>query len=57
MLWDQTGGSNQNIAQSFSLDAFADKSVSGDWTLTLADHAAEDTGSLNSWTLTVEIPE
>ena len=56
-LWDRTGGSNQNITQSFSLEAFAGKSVSGDWTLTLADHAAEDTGSLNRWTLTVEVPE
>ena len=57
VLWDQTGGSNQNIAQSFSLEAFAGKSVSGDWTLSLSDHAAEDTGSLNRWTLTVEVPE
>ena len=35
---------------------FAGRSLAGTWTLTVADHAAGDTGSVTGWTLTVPAP-
>jgi len=33
------------------LSAFAGASMAGPWKLTVSDRAAEDTGTLNRWTL------
>ncbi|MCC6525965.1 MAG: proprotein convertase P-domain-containing protein [Polyangiaceae bacterium] len=52
-LWDQAGGATQNISQSFALAPFAGTSAKGPWTLKLADLAADDTGTLDRWTLAI----
>jgi hypothetical protein len=49
VLWDKAGGSGQDIQQMLTLEQFAGKGVAGTWTLTVADTAQQDTGTLNAW--------
>jgi len=51
VLWDRAGGANDDVRQSFPLDAFAGRPAAGDWTLLIVDDAARDVGTLNRWTL------
>ena len=51
-LHNQAGGSADNIDQSFASGAFNGETAAGDWTLTVSDNAAIDTGSLNNWAMT-----
>jgi hypothetical protein len=53
VLMDNEGGSADDIRQSFTTTAFDGRDSTGIWTLTVIDSAAQDTGSLNSWTLTI----
>jgi subtilisin-like proprotein convertase family protein len=61
ILHNQTGGGTDNInteypdltAPAQSLSAFVGKSIAGNWKLKVADLAAADTGTLNSWTLSL----
>ena len=40
-----------------ALAAFIDQDVFGDWTLTMTDSEAGDSGALNSWGITAAVPE
>jgi len=61
MLWDEATGDGENLVGSFptslepaeSLDAFDGLSFNGLWQLTVADGLATQTGTLNSWGITV----
>ena len=50
-LWNRTGGSTQNINQTFTVNASSVTAPNGTWTLKVADQAAGDSGTLNSWGL------
>ena len=52
-LWNQEGGSGDDLKKTFRTDAFNGQDGGGDWTLHISDRAARDTGTLNSWTLVV----
>jgi subtilisin-like proprotein convertase family protein len=63
-LHDRTGGSDDNIVARYdddvtppdgpgSLSDFDYASAAGTWTLRVIDAAAQDTGTLNSWTLRI----
>jgi subtilisin-like proprotein convertase family protein len=61
ILHNMTGGATDNInpeypdltAPAGSLNAFVGKNLNGNWTLKVADLAAADVGTLNSWTLSL----
>lgn len=53
-VWDLAGGDGDNIKQSFVLDGFTGVAGKGEWKLTLVDTAAQDTGKLNKWALSLE---
>ncbi len=60
LLHNRTGGSTDNVTTTFSiataaaqaLSAFNGKNTAGAWKLKVADLAAVDTGTLNSWKIT-----
>jgi hypothetical protein len=52
-LWDRTGGRQQDIAQTFTVDAFHGQDAQGDWILKVVDSAAMDDGTVNTWSLDV----
>ncbi len=52
-LHNQAGGSSDDIMQSFPSSAFNGESAMGDWTLSIEDTYAQDTGTLNNWSLTI----
>ena len=53
ILHNKVGGNGQNIQQTFTSNAFNGESTLGDWVLTVADHADDDTGTLNNWSITI----
>ncbi|WP_102797806.1 S8 family serine peptidase [Bowmanella denitrificans] len=53
VLHNLTGGSEDDIDRSFLVDAFNGEVATGDWTLSVSDNAAQDTGTLNRWSLTI----
>ena len=61
VLHDHTGGSSDNIVTSYpdvtapaqSLSALQGKPINGTWRLQVKDNAGLDSGTLNSWTLTL----
>ncbi|MDP2713370.1 S8 family serine peptidase [Rheinheimera sp.] len=52
-LHNRTGGSEDDLVQNWQLDSFNGESMQGDWTLLVSDNAGLDTGTLNSWDLTL----
>jgi serine protease len=52
-LHSASGGGDDNIDSTFSSSAFNGEVATGDWTLSVADNAAADTGTLNNWVLTI----
>ncbi|QDE67880.1 MULTISPECIES: M4 family metallopeptidase [Myxococcus] len=50
---NRKGGSADHIKGSFDLSGFAGESAKGEWTLSVKDNARRDTGTLNSWGLTI----
>jgi hypothetical protein len=48
-----TGGSTDNLKQTFPVPALVGKALAGGWTLKVVDTAAQDVGKLNSWSLDV----
>jgi subtilisin-like proprotein convertase family protein len=52
-LWARTGGSADDIRQTFSVPAFAGREARGAWRLTLKDLAARDLGTLNRFALVI----
>ncbi|MHA7632688.1 M4 family metallopeptidase [Corallococcus sp. M7] len=58
VLQDRKGGSVDDIAGSFDLtEAFKGESAKGEWTITVEDKAARDTGTLNNWSLNITAKE
>ncbi|MDP4537428.1 S8 family serine peptidase [Alkalimonas collagenimarina] len=53
VLHNRTGGSADDLIESWTLDSFNGEAMQGDWTLFVSDNAALDTGTLNSWDLTI----
>ena len=52
-LHSHTGGPANDIDRTYTPD-FGGAGIAGDWTLRVRDDAGEDTGTLNSWTLTID---
>lgn len=52
-LQSNVGGSNDDIVRSFTSESFNGEVATGDWTLQVEDTAAADTGTINSWSLTL----
>jgi subtilisin-like proprotein convertase family protein len=51
VLHDRQGNGADDLRTTFELPALAGRSLAGDWVLTVADNAPEDTGTLESWSL------
>jgi len=51
-LADREGDSADDIVSNFNLDPAA-TSAAGEWRLTVSDHAGQDLGTLNSWSVVV----
>ena len=47
------GGSTNDIDQTYTPD-FGGAGIAGDWAMRIRDGAGADTGTLNSWTLTID---
>jgi aminopeptidase YwaD len=53
VISNKQGGSADDLKGSFDLSAFAGEKAAGTWTLSVQDTARQDTGTLNSWGLTI----
>lgn len=53
VLHANAGGSADNIVQTYAPTAFNGKNLNGTWKLKIVDSAAQDVGTLNSWSLTI----
>ncbi|ATD00481.1 S8 family serine peptidase [Pseudoalteromonas spongiae] len=51
-LHNKSGGSSDNINQTYEAVIFNGENAAGDWTLHVEDTYSADTGSLDSWSLT-----
>jgi subtilisin-like proprotein convertase family protein len=56
-LLEPTMDSGDDLVRSFATHAFDGKPAAGTWTLVVSDHAAQDTGTLESWTLKLNSDE
>jgi subtilisin-like proprotein convertase family protein len=54
VLHANSGGSADNLVQTYSVAAFNGKNLNGTWRLRVVDNAAQDVGTLNSWSLTID---
>jgi subtilisin-like proprotein convertase family protein len=54
-LFNQEGGSENDLVASYPLDDLKDEEVNGEWRLVMEDHAAVDVGTLKSWKLELEL--
>lgn len=52
-LHSRAGGGTDNLMETFSSETFSGEVATGDWTLSVSDNAAADTGTLNSWSLAI----
>ncbi|NMB74800.1 MAG: hypothetical protein GYA21_06680 [Myxococcales bacterium] len=55
VLHDHAGGSTQNLHAEYELIQVAGEMAGGDWRLHVADTAGGDSGTLDAWTLTLEL--
>ncbi len=53
VIWNRTGGSQDDIRASIDTSSFAGQSTAGTWTLKVVDHANLDSGTLDRWALVV----
>ncbi len=53
LLADRTGGSADDLKQTFTVADFNGTDAAGTWQLVVVDHAAQDTGTLRSWSLDI----
>lgn len=53
VLHGNAGGGTVDLEKTFSTDIFNGEVATGDWVLSVVDSASADTGSLNSWSLTI----
>ena len=52
-LHSRTGGSTNNLNQTFGASEFNGENSAGSWTLHVSDNAGIDIGTLDSWSLTI----
>lgn len=52
-LHNREGGSDDDIRRTFDVLGFDGVAPNGEWTLHVSDHAGQDVGTLESWTLTL----
>jgi len=57
VVWNQQGGSSDNIHQDFELNEFDGEEMQGDWELWVVDRAPSDSGTLDAWSLTLPVYE
>ncbi len=57
VLHDRTGGSAQDLVQSFEVADFNGEELAGEWRLVVVDLASQDSGSLTSWSLSATVAE
>jgi len=55
VLHNQTGASMDDIVKEFTLSDFNNATAAGDWTLFISDNAGQDVGTLNSWSIKLEV--
>lgn len=53
ILHTASGGSADDLIESWQTPVFNAEQMQGDWTLVVSDNAGLDTGTLNSWSLTL----
>ena len=53
-LRQNTGGAADDIHETYNVSAFNGKSAVGTWKLKVVDNAAQDTGSIDGWSLTIK---
>lgn len=53
ILHNRSGGSADDLVETWQFDTFNGETMQGDWTLIVSDNAALDVGTLNSWNLTL----
>jgi subtilisin-like proprotein convertase family protein len=53
VLHNHTGGDADNIVRTFPLSPAPSGTLAGNWTLRVIDNAAQDVGTINSWSLTL----
>jgi subtilisin-like proprotein convertase family protein len=53
ILHDRTGGSANDIHQTYQVTACTGQAMAGTWKLTVSDHYSRDTGTLDDWTLRI----
>ena len=51
VLHNKTGGSADDVKKTFDVPSLAGKPAGGAWTLKVQDLAAQDVGTLNTWSL------
>jgi len=56
VVFEEGDNWSNGISQTFDVPTFADKDMSGRWTLLLVDSAAKDVGVLHSWALVFGVP-
>jgi subtilisin-like proprotein convertase family protein len=56
-LLGPTSDSGDDIHRTFTTGAFNSKAAAGTWTVTVIDHAAQDTGKIDRWTLKLNSDE
>ena len=57
MVWNNQGGSANDIHQDFDLTDFNEEDMQGSWELWIKDTAGSDTGTLTGWSLAVTTSE
>lgn len=55
ILHSREGGSTDDLVKSFKIDSFNGAPIRGDWELKVNDQAGQDTGTLNGWSMEVEL--
>lgn len=53
-VWNRQGGDQKNLTLSSSVASRRKIAVDGTWTLTIEDKASGNTGTLDSWSITIE---
>ena len=54
VLHNREGGSEDDLAKTYDVDAFNGADAKGDWTLFVSDNAGQDLGTLEGWELEIE---
>ncbi|HTE55243.1 MAG TPA: proprotein convertase P-domain-containing protein [Kofleriaceae bacterium] len=57
VLHDRAGGSADDLVQTFEVSDFNGQDLAGEWRLVVVDLASQDTGTLDSWSLSALIVE